>query len=172
VQRFPRRRPEERPGRIKGGQGTPTAFRKIAGTKAPFASHGDGSGTHKAERKLRQEAGVDAKAASGTWYRETGSGMGPTPNTAAGMGAHALTDRGTWLDFKNRGDPEILFEGDRRLFNQHGVTLVNPAKHPHVKAEPGRRFVDWPVGRAGQAAIAGYRIDGRQLFFPNAPAAS
>jgi tungstate transport system substrate-binding protein len=164
--------PREDPAGIAGLKDAAAALRKIAGADAPFASRGDDSGTHKAELKLWQAAGVDAKAASGTWYRETGSGMGPTLNTAAGMNAYALTDRGTWLNFKNPGVLEVLVDGDRRLFNQYGVTLVNPAKHPNVKAEAGQKFVDWLIGPEGQAAIASYKINGQQLFFPNAPAQS
>jgi tungstate transport system substrate-binding protein len=164
--------PRSDPVGVKGGRDAAAALKQIAAAKAPFASRGDDSGTHKAELKLWQLAGVDVKAASGTWYRETGSGMGPTLNTAAGMNAYALTDRGTWLSFQNKGDLEVLVEGDDRLFNQYGVMLVNPEKHPHVKAELGQRFVDWLIGRDGQAAIASYKINGEQLFFPNAPAAS
>jgi tungstate transport system substrate-binding protein len=165
--------PKGDPAGIKGGNDAAAALGRIAQAQAPFASRGDDSGTHKAELKLWQAAGIDAKAASGTWYRETGSGMGPTLNTAAGMDAYALTDRGTWLSFKNRGELEILVEGDGRLFNQYGVMLVNPARHPNVKADLGQRFVDWLVGPQGQQAIASYRINGEQLFFPNAkPSAS
>jgi tungstate transport system substrate-binding protein len=164
--------PGSDPAGIKGGRDAAAALQRIAAAKAPFASRGDDSGTHKAELKLWAEAGVDAEAASGTWYRETGSGMGPTLNTAAAMGAYTLADRGTWLAFQNKGELEVLVEGDRRLFNQYGVVLVNPARHANVKAELGQRFVDWLVGREGQAAIAGYKINGQQLFFPNAPAAS
>jgi tungstate transport system substrate-binding protein len=164
--------PKSDPAGIEGGRDAAAALAKIAAAEAPFASRGDDSGTHKAELKLWQAAGVDAKAASGTWYRETGSGMGPTLNTAAGMGAYALTDRGTWLNFKNPGELEILVEGDPRLFNQYGVMLVNPEKHPNVKAEAGQKFVDWLISPEGQAAIASYKINGKQLFFPNAPAQS
>jgi tungstate transport system substrate-binding protein len=145
----------------------PAALAKIAGASAPFASRGDDSGTHKAELRLWTAAGVNVKAASGGWYRETGSGMGPTLNTAAGMGAYALADRGTWLSFKNKGDLEIVVEGDKRLFNQYGVMLVNPEKHPHVKAADGQAFVDWLISPEGQQAIADFKIDGQQLFFPN-----
>ncbi len=123
---------------------------------------------HAAEMRYWKAAGIDPTVDKTTWYRETGSGMGPTLNTASGMNAYALTDRGTWLSFKNRGDLEIVVEGDKRLFNQYGVMLVNPAKHPHVKKDAGRKFVDWVVSPAGQAAIAAYRIEGEQLFFPNA----
>jgi tungstate transport system substrate-binding protein len=142
------------------------ALRKIEATKAPFASRADKSGTHAAEMRYWKAAGIESP--HGAWYRETGSGMGPTLNTASAMNAYALTDRGTWLSFRNRGELVILVEGDRRLFNQYGVILVNPAKHPHVKQEAGRKFIDWVVSPAGQAAIAAYRIDGEPLFFPNA----
>jgi tungstate transport system substrate-binding protein len=159
--------PSSDPAGIKGLTETPTALAKIAAASAPFASRGDDSGTHKAELRLWAETGIDVKAASGSWYRETGSGMGPTLNVAAGMGAYALADRGTWLSFKNRADLEILVEGDKRLFNQYGVILVNPQKHPHVKAADGQAFVDWLISPEGQQAIADFKIDGQQLFFPN-----
>ena len=159
--------PQADPVGIKGASDAPAALAKIAAAAAPFASRGDDSGTHKAELRLWKEAGVDVKAASGTWYRETGSGMGPTLNTAAGMGAYVLADRGTWLAFKNKGDLEILVEGDKRLFNQYGIMLVNPAKFPHVKAADGQVFLDWVISPEGQQAIANYRIEGQQLFFPN-----
>jgi tungstate transport system substrate-binding protein len=165
--------PKGDPAGVAGTSDVAAALKKIAEAEAPFVSRGDDSGTHKAELKLWQAAGVDPKAASGTWYRETGSGMGPTLNTAAGMGAYALTDRGIWLSFQNPGDLEITVEGDAKLFNQYGVMLVNPEKHPNVKAELGQRFVDWIVSPEGQRAIAAYKIDGQQLFFPNAqPSAS
>lgn len=164
--------PEDDPAGVAGGRDAAEALRKIAAAQAPFVSRGDDSGTHKAELKLWQEAGVDPRGASGTWYRETGSGMGPTLNTAAAMNAYTLADRGTWLSFQNRGELEVLVEGDRRLFNQYGVILVNPEKHPHVKAELGQKFVDWLISPEGQAAIASYKINGQQLFFPNAPASS
>jgi tungstate transport system substrate-binding protein len=156
------------PAGVAGTSDVAAALKKVAEAEAPFVSRGDDSGTHKAELKLWQAAGVDPKAASGTWYRETGSGMGPTLNTAAGMGAYALTDRGTWLSFQNPGDLEIAVEGDAKLFNQYGVILVSPEKHPNVKADLGQQFVDWIVSPEGQRAIASYRIDGQQLFFPNA----
>jgi tungstate transport system substrate-binding protein len=159
--------PQADPVGIKGMADAPAALAKIAAAAAPFASRGDDSGTHKAELRLWKAAGVDVKAASGTWYRETGSGMGPTLNTAAGMGAYALADRGTWLAFKNKGDLQVLVEGDKRLFNQYGIMLVNPAKFPHVKAADGQAFVDWVISPEGQQAIANYRIEGQQLFFPN-----
>jgi tungstate transport system substrate-binding protein len=159
--------PQADPAGIKGASDAPAALAKIAAAAAPFASRGDDSGTHKAELRLWKEADVDVKAASGTWYRETGSGMGPTLNTAAGMGAYALADRGTWLAFKNKADLQVLVEGDKRLFNQYGIMLVNPAKFPHVKAADGQAFVDWVVSPEGQQAIANYKIEGQQLFFPN-----
>jgi tungstate transport system substrate-binding protein len=147
------------------GRDIVAALKKISQAKAPFASRADRSGTHAAELRLWKEAGIDPK---GSWYRETGSGMGATLNTASGMNAYALTDRGTWLSFKNRGELMILVEADRRLFNQYGVMLVNPAKHPHVKQAEGSAFIDWLVSPDGQKAIADYKIGGEQLFFPNA----
>ena len=160
--------PKGDPAGVAGMTDVTAALQKIAAAGAPFASRGDDSGTHKAELKLWQAAGVDAKAASGTWYRETGSGMGPTLNTAAGMNAYTLTDRGTWLSFQNRGDLDVLVQGDAKLFNQYGVILVNPEKHPNVKADLGQQFVDWLISPEGQKAIAEYKIGGEQLFFPNA----
>jgi tungstate transport system substrate-binding protein len=160
--------PAADPAKIKGSKDTVAAFKTIAAAKAPFASRGDKSGTHAAELRFWKEAGIDpAAAGKGSWYRETGSGMGPTLNTAAAMNAYALTDRGTWLSFKNRQSLVIVVEGDQKLFNQYGVMLVNPAKHPHVKKELGMAFVDWVTSPEGQAAIAGYKIGGEQLFFPN-----
>jgi tungstate transport system substrate-binding protein len=154
--------------KIGGLKDAVESFKKIAEIEAPFASRGDDSGTNKAERKLWQDAGIDPKSASGKWYLETGSGMGATLNTAVGKHAYALTDRGTWLSFANKDDFKVLVEGDPKLFNQYGVILVNPAKHPNVKAKEGQVFVDWLTGPEGQAAIASYKIDGQQLFFPNA----
>jgi tungstate transport system substrate-binding protein len=159
--------PKSDPAKAKGNDVT-AGLKRIAGAKAPFASRGDKSGTHAAELRLWKEAGVDPAQGKGSWYRETGSGMGPTLNTASGMNAYALTDRGTWLSFKNRGDLAIVVEGDKRLFNQYGVMLVNPAKHPHVKKAEGMAFVDWVTSPEGQKAIAAYKIAGEQLFFPNA----
>ena len=159
--------PGSDPAKVRGNDVT-TALRKIADSQAAFASRADKSGTHAAELRYWKAAGVEKPA--GAWYRETGSGMGPTLNTASGMGAYALADRGTWLNFKNRGDLVILVEGDKRLFNQYGVMLVSPAKHAHVKKDLGQKFVDWLVSREGQAAIANYKIGGEQLFFPNAGA--
>jgi len=155
--------PREDPAHARG-KDVVAALRKIAEAKAPFASRGDKSGTDAAEKRYWKEAGIKPE---GSWYRETGSGMGPTLNTASGMNAYALTDRGTWLSFKNRGDLVIVVEGDSKLFNQYGVMLVNPAKHPHVKKEMGQKFIDWLISPAGQQTIAGYKIDGEQLFFPN-----
>ena len=160
--------PAADPAEIAGLKQAPEALKKIAEAKAPFASRADNSGTHKAELKLWEEAGVDPKASSGSWYLETGSGMGATLNTAVGKQAYALTDRGTWLAFANKDDFKVLVEGDDKLFNQYGVILVNPAKHPNVKAKEGQAFIDWLVSSEGQAAIANYKIDGQQLFFPNA----
>jgi tungstate transport system substrate-binding protein len=157
--------PKADPAGVKGND-VVAALKKVSVKQAPFASRADKSGTHAAELRYWKAAGVQKPA--GAWYRETGSGMGPTLNTAAGMNAYALADRGTWLNFKNRGDLVILVEGDRRLFNQYGVMLVNPAKHAHVKKDPGQRFVDWMVSPKGQAVIAAYKVGGEQLFFPNA----
>lgn len=154
--------------KIAGMKQAPEALKKIAEAQAPFASRADDSGTHKAELKLWQQAAINPKASSGRWYLETGSGMGATLNTAVGKQAYALTDRGTWLAFANKDDFKVLVEGDAKLFNQYGVILVNPAKHPNVKAKEGQAFIDWLTGPEGQAAIANYKIDGQQLFFPNA----
>lgn len=144
------------------------ALAALAKAEAPFTSRGDDSGTHKAELRLWNAAEVDPVAASGTWYRETGSGMGATLNIAVGMGAYALTDRATWIAFGNKGGHEIVFEGDARLFNQYGIVAVNPAKHANVKADLAQEFIDWVLSDEGQNAIASYRVDGQQLFFPNA----
>lgn len=159
--------PKADPAKVKGSKDVVASYRKIAAAKAPFTSRGDSSGTHAAELRLWKVAGIDPKTAGAGWYRETGSGMGPTLNTASGMNAYAFTDRGTWLNFRNRGDLAILVEGDQRLFNQYGVMLVNPAKHSHVKVAEGNAFIDWITSKEGQDAIAAYRIDGEQLFFPN-----
>ncbi|MDA0219462.1 MAG: substrate-binding domain-containing protein [Proteobacteria bacterium] len=160
--------PAADPAGIAGTGDTAAALQAIAASGATFASRGDDSGTHKAELKLWQAAGVDPAAASGEWYRETGSGMGATLNAAAGMGAYTLPDRATWVAFENKGDLQILTEGDTALFNQYGVILVNPEKFPAVKAAEGQQFVDWLLSEEGQAAIAAYQVDGQQLFFPNA----
>lgn len=160
--------PPNDPAGIAGTTDIVAALTKIAEAGATFASRGDDSGTHKAELKLWKEAGIDAAAASGDWYRETGSGMGATLNTGTAMGAYVLTDRATWISFGNKGDYQIAVEGDTRLFNQYGIILVNPAKHENVKAEAGQAFIDWVLSAEGQQAIADYKIDGQQLFFPNA----
>ena len=156
------------PAKIGGGKDTLEAFRKIRSAQAPFVSRGDRSGTHFAELEIWKAAGIDIAKDKGAWYRDTGQGMGPALNTAAGMNAYILADRGTWLSFKNRGDLGILVEGDKRLFNQYGIMLVNPQKHPSVKKELGQAFIDWVVSPEGQNAIASYKINGEQLFFPNA----
>lgn len=160
--------PGSDPAGVKGMSDAPAAMAMIAETEAPFASRGDDSGTNKKELSLWEAAGVDVAADSGSWYRETGSGMGPTLNTASGMNAYALTDRGTWISFANKGELEILVEGDERLFNPYGIILVNPEKHPHVKAELGQQFIDWIVSEEGQQAIDEYTIEGQQAFFPSA----
>ena len=160
--------PKTDPAKIAGSKDTVAALQRIKAAQAPFASRGDKSGTHFAELDLWKAAGIDITKDKGPWYRDTGSGMGPTLNTASGMNAYALTDRGTWLSFKNRGDLVIAVEGDQRLFNQYGVILVNPAKHPHVKKDMGQAFVDWVISPEGQRAVAEYKIGGEQLFFPNA----
>ncbi len=162
--------PKADPAKIAGSKDAIGALKKIAASGAPFTSRGDKSGTHAAELRYWKQAGIDPQTGKGAWYRETGSGMGPTLNTASAMGAYAFTDRGTWLSFKNRGDLTVLVEGDTRLFNQYGVMLVNPAKHAHVKKEMGMQFIDWITSAEGQAAIAAYKIEGQQLFFPNATA--
>ena len=160
--------PKSDPAKIAGSKDILDALRKIQAAQAPFVSRGDRSGTHIAELELWKAAGVDLDKAKGPWYRDTGQGMGPALNTATSMNAYLLADRGTWLAFKNRGDLAILVEGDKRLYNQYGVMLVNPDKHPSVKKDLGQVFVDWVVSPAGQKAIADYKIDGEQLFFPNA----
>lgn len=150
------------------GKNISVAFRRIFDLKAVFVSRGDNSGTHAAELRLWKRAGIEMPARKGEWYRETGSGMGPSLNTASAMNAYVVADRGTWLSFRNRGDLSVLVEGDDRLFNQYGIMLVNPARHPHVKKEMGQAFVDWVISPEGQKAIAAYKIGGEQLFFPNA----
>ncbi|MFC4353071.1 substrate-binding domain-containing protein [Fodinicurvata halophila] len=157
--------PAEDPAEIAGGEDAVEAFTAIAETESTFASRGDDSGTNKKELAIWEEAGVDP---SGSWYRELGQGMGPTLNTAAQMPAYSLADRGTWISFENRGNLEIMVEGDDRLFNQYGVILVNPEKHENVNAEDGQAFIDWLVSDEGQQAIANYKLRGEQLFIPNA----
>jgi len=153
---------------VIGTKDITSALRAIANAKAPFVSRGDKSGTHAAELRYFKDAGVDPTTGRGGWYRETGSGMGPALNTASSMDAYILADRGTWLSFKNRGNLGIVVEGDKRLFNPYGVMLVNPAKHPHVKVAEGKAFMDWLVSKEGQDTIAGFKIEGQQLFFPDA----
>ncbi len=159
--------PTAGPAGIAGMSDAVAALKRVAAARAVFLSRGDDSGTHKKELSLWRAAGVDAQAASGTWYRETGAGMGTTLNTATGMGAYTLTDRGTWISFNNKADQAILVEGDDRLFNPYGVILVNPARHPRVRAVDGQAFIDWLTGAEGQRAIASYRLNGQQLFFPS-----
>ena len=159
--------PQVDPAGVGGGSDVVAALARIAEQRAVFVSRGDDSGTHKRELDLWQAAGIDAQAASGSWYRESGTGMGTTLNIASGMGAYTLSDRGTWLNFSNKGDLMILVEGDQRLFNPYGVILANPERHPHVKAADGQRFIDWLLSPDGRQAIAAYRIDGQPVFFPS-----
>jgi tungstate transport system substrate-binding protein len=158
--------PKADPAKIKGASDAVDAFRRISSASADFVSRGDKSGTNAAELRFWKEAGIDPKTVKG--YKEAGSGMGPTLNMSASLGAYTLADRGTWLSFKNRQDLEIVLAGDKRLFNPYGVMLVNPAKHPHVKQEAGRKFIDWITSAEGQSTIAAYKINGEQLFFPDA----
>lgn len=160
--------PRSDPAGIKGSPDIAVALTSVQSKEAAFVSRGDKSGTHFAELGLWKAAGVDIAAVRGPWYKEIGQGMGAALNTASAMDAYVLSDRATWLAFKNRGELEIVVEGDKRLFNQYGVILVNPARHPNVKAEPGQRFIDWLISPEGQQAIGEYTIDGQQLFFPNA----
>ena len=162
--------PKADPAGVRDAADTSDALARIAAANSPFTSRGDNSGTHKKERELWQVAEVDVSTQSGSWYRETGSGMGATLNTAAGMDAYALTDRATWFKFKNRGTLEILVEDDERMFNQYGVILVNPTRHPHIKHALGQAFIDWLLSKDGQSAIGAYRLEGQQAFFPNAAA--
>jgi tungstate transport system substrate-binding protein len=159
--------PKSDPAGVKG-KDIVTALKAIEAKGAPFVSRGDRSGTHAAELALWIVAGIDIANAKGAWYREIGQGMGAALNTASAMNAYVLSDRGTWISFRNRGDLDIVVEGDKRLFNQYGVMLVNPEKHASVKRELGQAFVDWLISPEGQAAIAAYKIDGQQLFFPDA----
>ncbi len=160
--------PPSDPAGVAGMKDGPAALKKIAEAKASFASRGDDSGTHKKEKALWKAAGIDPTSASGKWYRETGSGMGATLNAGVGMGAYVMTDRATWINFKNKGDFKILVEGDKALFNQYGVILVNKEKCPSIKADLGQQFVDWLISKKGQDVIASYKVQGQQLFFPNA----
>jgi len=161
--------PKSDPAGVAGSKDAVAAFRGIADTRAPFITRGDDSGTNAAELRFWRDAGIDPKAAShgSGWYKDIGGGMGPALNAAAAMGAYTLADRGTWLSFQNRRDLVIAVEGDRRLFNQYGVMLVNPARHPSVKADLGRTFIDWLISPEGQGTIASYKINGEQLFFPD-----
>ena len=159
--------PKSDPAKIGGGKDIQAALQKISLAQAPFISRGDKSGTHAAELRYWKGAGITVSP-SQTWYKETGSGMGPALNTASAMNGYILADRATWLSFKNRGDLVILVQGDPKLFNQYGVMLVNPAKFPHVKKAEGQAFIDWLVSKNGQDVIASYQIGGEQLFFPNA----
>jgi len=159
--------PKDDPAGVKG-KDIETALKTIQAKAMPFVSRGDRSGTHAAELALWKQAGIDTTASKGPWYREIGQGMGAALNTASAMNGYVLSDRGTWISFKNRGDLAIVVEGDKRLFNQYGVMLVNPEKYPSVKKELGQTFIDWLISPEGQAAIAGYKIDGQQLFFPDA----
>ena len=159
--------PKSDPAKIAGGKDIQVAFKKIASSQAPFVSRGDKSGTHAAELRYWKDVGL-TPAPGSTWYKETGSGMGPALNTASAMNGYILADRATWLSFKNRGDLAILVQGDPKLFNQYGVMLVNPAKFPNVKKAEGQAFIDWILSKNGQDVIASYQIGGEQLFFPNA----
>ena len=159
--------PKSDPAKVGGGKDIQAAFQKIASAQALFVSRGDKSGTHAAELRYWKGAGI-AVSPSQTWYKETGSGMGPALNTASAMNGYILADRATWLSFKNRGDLTILAQGDPKLFNQYGVMLVNPAKYPSVKKAEGQAFIDWLISKNGQDVIASYQIGGEQLFFPNA----
>jgi tungstate transport system substrate-binding protein len=160
--------PQTDPAGIRGATDVVAALVQIAATQAPFMSRGDDSGTHKLELSLWEMAGIDVKKASGSWYREAGAGMGATLNMASGLDGYTISDRGTWISFKNKGKLARLVEGDPRLLNQYGVILVNPAKHAHVKAKDGQAFIDWLISDRGQQAIADFRVEGQQLFFPNA----
>ena len=160
--------PAADPAGVSGSNDVSASLNKIAAKQALFASRGDDSGTHKAEKKLWKAAGTDPSKSSGSWYRETGSGMGATLNAAVGMGAYVMSDRASWTKFANKGDFKILVEGDKRLFNQYGVILVNKAKCPTVNVSAGQKFIDWLLSSKGQSAIASYKVKGDQLFFPNA----
>ena len=159
--------PKADPAKIGGGKDIQAGLQKIASTQTPFISRGDKSGTHAAELRYWKGSGVEVSPSS-SWYKETGSGMGPALNTASAMNGYILSDRATWLTFKNRGDLVILVQGDPKLFNQYGVMLVNPVKYPQVKKAEGQAFIDWLISKDGQDTIAGYKVGGEQLFFPNA----
>jgi tungstate transport system substrate-binding protein len=159
--------PKTDPAGVRG-KDIETALKSIQARAAPFVSRGDRSGTHSAELALWKLAGIDLESAKGSWYREIGQGMGAALNIASAMDAYVLSDRGTWISFGNRAGLDIVVEGDKRLFNQYGVMLVNPEKHPQVRKDLGQAFVDWLISPDGQTAIGGYKIDGQQLFFPDA----
>lgn len=159
--------PKADPAQVRGIGDVGSALARIADQRSPFVSRGDDSGTHKAELRLWQAARRDPAASSGGWYRETGAGMGATLNTAAAMGAYVFVDRGTWLAFKNRLELEILVVGDPRLLNPYGIILVNPKRHPHVKADAGQAFIDWLISARGQRAIGRFRVNGDVLFIPD-----
>ena len=160
--------PKSDPAHVGGMKNVAEALHKIKDANAPFISRGDRSGTHTAELKLWQDAGIDVQKDHGDWYKSIGQGMGAALNTAKASEAYVLSDRGTWIHFKNKGDLEIVVQGDKRMFNQYGVILVNPQKCPTVKAQLGQQFVDWVVSPEGQKTIADYKIDGEELFYPNA----
>jgi tungstate transport system substrate-binding protein len=160
--------PKSDPAHVAGMKNVAEALHKIKDAKAPFISRGDRSGTHTAELKLWKDAGIDIQKDHGGWYKSIGQGMGAALNTAKASDAYVLSDRGTWIHFKNKGDLDIVVQGDKRMFNQYGVMLVNPQKCPSVKAKLGQEFVDWLVSSQGQKTIANYKIDGEQLFYPNA----
>ena len=160
--------PKADPAKIKGTKDVAAALRKIMDAKATFISRGDRSGTHSAELKLWKDSGIDIEKDRGAWYKSIGQGMGAALNTAQGSNGYVLSDRATWINFKNKDGLEIVVEGDKRLFNQYGVMLVNPEKHPNVKKAEGQAFIDWLISPEGQKAIADYKINGEQLFFPNA----
>jgi tungstate transport system substrate-binding protein len=160
--------PKSDTARIGGGRDVVEAFRKIAAARQPFISRGDRSGTNEAELRIWQAAGLAIDPAKDSWYRSIGQGMGPALNMASASDAYLLSDRGTWLSFQNRGQLNILVQGDKRLLNQYGIMLVNPARHPNVKVRDGLAFLDWVLSPEGQKAIADYKIGGERLFFPNA----
>lgn len=164
--------PKSDPAKVKGGNDILAALKAIHEAGAPFVSRGDKSGTHSAELRLWKAEDLDPAGSKPSWYREIGQGMGAALNTASAMGAYVLADRGTWISFKNKEQLEIAVEGDKRLFNQYGIILVNPEKHPHVKKDLGQQFIDWVISDEGQKAIADYKIEGQQLFFPNAKSGS
>ena len=162
--------PQEDPAGLANAKSVGEALKSIANKKVPFLSRGDDSGTHKAERRLWAAAAIDPTPASGTWYREAGSGMGATINAAIGMRAYLLTDRATWISYQNKAQHKVVFEGNPQLFNQYGIIQVNPARHPRVNAKGAKQLIDWIQSKEGQDAIAAFRMHGQQLFYPNAKA--